>query len=202
MKCSRYAQQAIKTNWPRCLPKGRSSVQGVREAAGYKEELEEVIAHKFVEALRVRFDRELGVLKRGDAWPDFLTYEVAQKVGIEVVEVVNPDHVAKGLAYRENLSVEITRARRLLIETIEAKIARKYPTPRTWSLWLLAYDVTSALAGQHELAAREAHVYLQSEKHPFSEIWLIWPTTGEIPSFLESVWPNTTFTSTARAQHR
>jgi len=181
------------------FPKSGRRYSEVEKLPDSKDELEQVIAQKFIQALRVRFDRQLGVLNRGDRWPDFLTYEVGQEVAIEVVEVVNPDHVAKGLAYRENLPVEITRARRLLIDTIEAKIAKKYATPRAWSLWLLAYDVTSALCGQHELAAREANVYLQSVEHPFSEIWLISPTTGEIPSFLESVWPNTTFTSTARA---
>lgn len=161
-----------------------------------KDELEQVIALKFATALRSRFDRELAVPIRGDEWPDFWTSEGKATIGLEVVEVVNPDHVAQGQAYRSNLPVSVDRARELLTETIQKKIAKGYQTARDWSLWLVAYDVTSALAAEHDLAARDSNTFFRSVEHPFTEIWLLWPTTGEIPSFLESVWPTTEFTST------
>lgn len=180
------------------FPKSGAPYPVVEALPESKDELERVIAQKFVDALRERFNRELDSPRRGDTWPDFWTHEAGRQIGLEVVEIVNPELAAQGRAYRENLPVDVGRARRLLTEAIRAKIAKRYQRLSTASLWLLAYDVTSALVAQHDAAAREANAHLQTVEHPFSEIWLMWPTTGEVPSFLESVWPSTGFTSTGR----
>ena len=161
-----------------------------------KQELEGAIAEKFVRALRERFGRVLVDPLPGDDWPDFWTEESGAKIGIEVVEVVNPEHIAAG-GYGAAQSVAVERANRLLIETVKVKIAKKYQNPQTWSLWLLVYDVTQALVGQ-DVAAHVANGALKTIDHPFAEIWLIWPTAEGVPSFLESVWPTTDFTSTER----
>ena len=111
---------------------------------------------------------------RGDRWPDFWTTEGSDKVGIEVTEVVNQDHIAaKGYGVSQPVSVEV--ARRLLLSTIESKIAKHYAKPSTWKLWLLIYDVTRTLAVDDAAAAKIAEA-LRRIDHPFTEIWLIWPT--------------------------
>jgi len=161
-----------------------------------KHELEQVIIRKFVAALHQRFQRTLAPPTRGTEWPDFWTSEGTARIGIEVVEVVNPDHVAGGEAYRTSLPVSLERAHQLLTETIRSKIGKHYQNPQGWSLWLVAYDVTSALAGDHDIAGRNSHAYLQTIAHPFGEVWLIWPAADDLPGFLESVWPTTQFTST------
>ena|GEM_PF-4675510 len=97
---------------------------------------------------------------RGDRWPDFWTTEGSDKVGIEVTEVVNRDHIAaKVYGVSQPVSVEV--ARRLLLSTIESKIAKHYAKPSTWKLWLLIYDVTRTLAADDAAAAKIANEALR-----------------------------------------
>ena len=60
-----------------------------------QEDLEGAIVRKFVGGLKHFKQRELSPPTRGNPWPDFLTQEGAQPVGIEVVEVLNVDHARK-----------------------------------------------------------------------------------------------------------
>jgi hypothetical protein len=152
------------------FPKSGGPARVIEVLPDSKDELEEVITRKFVAALRSRFNRELATPTRGDEWPDFWTAEGNATIGLEVVEVVNPEHVMQGRAYRSNLLVSVDRARELLTEAIQKKIAKNYQIPRDWSLWLVAYDVASALAVQHDAAAHDAHAFLRSVEHPFTEV--------------------------------
>lgn len=61
-----------------------------------QKELEARIVRKFIGAMRYFEHRELATPVEADLWPDFETREGETKVGIEVVEVVNPDHAEKG----------------------------------------------------------------------------------------------------------
>src|SRR5437762_10571131 len=76
-----------------------------------KDQLEEVLARKFVDSLRVRFRRDLAMPVRGDRWLDFLSQEGERKVWLELVEVVNPE--LGGRAYRESVPVSVEYARGL-----------------------------------------------------------------------------------------
>lgn len=146
--------------------------------------------------MQFRFGRTLDAPIRGDRYPDFWTAESAGRIGIEVVEVVNREHIAAG-GYGVPQSVAVNVARRLLLDTIQSKIAKLYPRPTDWKLWLLAYDATHALVGAQLQAAQLAYEALGSMEQPFTEIWLMTPTPHrEFSSFLESVWPSTQFSST------
>lgn len=184
------------------FPKSGAPYSVVEALPDAKGDLEEVIARKFVEALKKRFDRSLAVPIKQDTWPDFWTAEGTRRIGIEVTEVVNPDHVAGGMAYKANQPVSVARAIELLTLAIDRKIAKNYTAPGDAELWLLAYDGTNALAAGHDRAAHHSHAFLESIDHPFSEIWVMQPMTGDLPSFLESVWPTTNFTSMARGRRR
>jgi hypothetical protein len=161
-----------------------------------KNDLEQAIGNKFIFAVQQRFGRILSAPTPGEEWPDLWSCEGSERIGIEVVEIVNAEHITLG-GYGVPQSVAVEVAQRLLLGTIQAKLAKNYPTPSDWKLWLLAYDATHALVGKEVEAAHLANEALQSKVHPFAEIWLITPTPyQEIPSFLESVWPTTLFTST------
>jgi hypothetical protein len=60
-----------------------------------KDDLELAIVTKFIGALQQAHGLVLGTPVRGDTWPDFETIAGTQKIGIEVVEVVEPDHALK-----------------------------------------------------------------------------------------------------------
>lgn len=161
-----------------------------------KEELERVIVEKFRLALEVRFTRILTAPQSGSQWPDFWTTENERKTGIEIVEVVNLEHIRSAGAHSSSLPVAVDRAKQLLKETIEGKVAKAYLRPSDWALWLLVYDNTHALVGLDVEATRVAHQYLSTVSHPFEEVWLMTPMTGDVPSFIESVWPTLNYTST------
>lgn len=76
------------------FPKGGGKARYVAEnLPETKDELEKAIVRKFIVALRERFGRDLAEPERRGAWPDFWTLEKQRRVGIEIVEVVNPDHI-------------------------------------------------------------------------------------------------------------
>lgn len=105
------------------LPKHGALVPVAEPLPSQKDDLELVIVRKFVRAVGERFGRTLSAPTRGDRWPDFWTAEGADQVGIEVAEVVNPDHIAaKGYGVPQPVSVEV--ARRLLLGTIENRRLR------------------------------------------------------------------------------
>lgn len=60
-----------------------------------QEELESRLASKFVGALEHFHGRRLQSLERGDPWPDFVATENEARWGIELAEVVDPDHARK-----------------------------------------------------------------------------------------------------------
>lgn len=60
-----------------------------------KDDLELAIVKKFIVALQQALGLALGTPVRGDTWPDFETMAGTQKIGIEVVEVVEPEHALK-----------------------------------------------------------------------------------------------------------
>lgn len=281
--------------FPKGGGKARYVVENLPET---KDELEMAIVRKFVVALRERFGRDLAEPERQREWPDFWTLEKQRRVGIEIVEVVNPDHIqleqirrlyvkrlssdlsdllgelpgivldlddgyqhykypsirssagqiictnykrllhrsrnrlealqtgqllhlrgdhgpggeivgflAKRVAdqntggtlvYGTSFPVVKDRATDLLKETVLRKQAKHYTAPQDASLWLLAYDVNDALMWGHDLAAERANAHLESVTHPFAEVWFMRPTTLETPSFLQSVWPTTEFSSLGR----
>lgn len=183
------------------FPKGGTPSFAVSEAfPDDKDLLELAIAQKFIASMAFRFQRELSEPTKieDEQWPDFWTSERSRKIGVEVVEVVNLDHIARSGTYGSVMPVNVEDARRLLTDTIQRKLAKCYQPARGWSLWLLAYDVTGALSGEHDLAAQLANTFLKEVEHHFAEVWLIWPTADPVPSFLESVWPTNDFTSTER----
>jgi hypothetical protein len=258
-----------------------------------KEDLEATLARKFVESMQSRFGRMLSPPFSDANWPDFWSAENGHRVGVEIVEVVNPDHIAleqirrryadrlrrdlkpilenlrgvdleiddgyqhrrypevnaRGgdsiveefrnlletnrdrirsmragsflhLRARERLDfsigfvvtpahdrnapasiwygnafpVSVDRGELLVREAIERKLSKRYSRPRHWSLWLLAYDANRATTNG-PVAADQAHQLLCDTSHPFTEAWFMVPTAGDIPSFLESVWPSCDFTS-------
>jgi hypothetical protein len=69
---------------------------GVIEKLPYAQgDLEVAIIRKFAGGLKHFKQRELTPLTRGNPWPDFLTYEGAHHVGVEVVEVLDVDNAKK-----------------------------------------------------------------------------------------------------------
>ncbi|MCG2583064.1 hypothetical protein [Massilia sp. TS11] len=161
-----------------------------------KVEAELRIAANFASALKVRFGRELGKLTPSE-WPDVVTSEGERRVGIELVEIVNPAHVKNG-GYGKPQWVDEDIPHRLLLQTIREKVRKNYARPNDMDVWLLAYDLTCAVGFEHVLAKRMAHAWLCNQNHGFSEIWFMFPTpaAGSFPSVLESVWPTTEHTST------
>lgn len=87
-----------------------------------KDQLELLIARKFVQAMQARFGRTLAEPTRGDRFPDFLTSENGREIWLEVTEVVNPE--LRGHATTELASVSVEYARSLLTLTI-----REAPLP-------------------------------------------------------------------------
>ena len=63
--------------------------------------METVIVKKFIGALQHFEKRELTLIGRGNPWPDFEAQEGNRRVGIEIVEVVNIDHVKKRALQRQ-----------------------------------------------------------------------------------------------------
>lgn len=59
------------------------------------DDLELVIVKKFIGALKHFEDRTILDPVRGNPWPDFEAEEDRHRIGIEVVEVLNPDHARK-----------------------------------------------------------------------------------------------------------
>lgn len=57
--------------------------------------LETTIVRKFIGALQHFEGRHLEPPVANEPWPDFVTREGERQVGIEVVEVINPDHAQK-----------------------------------------------------------------------------------------------------------
>lgn len=164
-------------------------------------ELEHVIACKFTVSMGKRFGRVLKTLvlrNENDNFPDAKTTEGNIEIELEIVEVVNRDHMKEKMPYGTPAPVNVETAPNNLIEAIEGKIKKGYQKSTIGKLWLLAYDNTHSLAGNHDKAAQVANSYLRKVNHPFDEIWLLWPTTGEVPSFLESVWPTNSYTSTGK----
>lgn len=65
-------------------------------------------------------------------------------------------------------------------------------------MWLLSYDNSNALLHDTDYAAERAQRYLGTVPHPFTEVWVMDPATGQLPSHLESVWPSRDHTSWER----
>src|SRR5436190_15969350 len=78
-----------------------------------KDDLEAVIVRKFITALEHRFDRHLTNPEKDDPWPDFWTSEGGRPVGIEVVEIVNPEHI------------EFSQIRRRYVERWRAELSNQ-----------------------------------------------------------------------------
>ena len=70
-----------------------------------QEDIEAVIVRKFLRALREYNGQELELVERADpnAWPDFEGTLNGHKVGIELVEVISPDHARKRSRQRDYL---------------------------------------------------------------------------------------------------
>jgi len=164
-----------------------------------KDELELVVADKFIEALNSRFGRVLNPLEHGDEWPDFWTAEGNTRIALEVVEVIDPEYVKSGLAHKQPRWVPVDYPATLLAKTVESKVKKRYPKLTDAKLWLLAYENSGALAGDLAKAAEVANTYCKSiAGGGFDEIWVAWPMAEDVPAFVESVWPNTQYSSTAR----
>lgn len=65
----------------------------IEELPKDKVKLETKIVQKFLGSLRHFENREIVTLKESDPWPDFEAIEGLSKIGIEVVEIVNTDHL-------------------------------------------------------------------------------------------------------------
>jgi hypothetical protein len=178
------------------LPKAGGAYRVYEQLPDGKEQLERVIVEKFRLALEMRFARTLTTPEPGEQWPDFWTTENGWRIAIEITEVVNLEHIRSSGTHSSSLPVAVDRAKQLLKETIERKVAKAYSRSGDWVIWLLVYDNTNALVSLNAEAARVAHQYLSVVPHPFTEVWLMTPMTGDVPSFLESVWPTLNYTST------
>lgn len=74
---------------------GRGTHMVVEPLPEVKEDLELTIVTKFIAAMEQAEGHTVEPPTRGDEWPDFETRADGRKIGIEVVEVINPDHAQK-----------------------------------------------------------------------------------------------------------
>jgi len=84
----------------------------------------------------------------------------------------------------------VENVEQLLRRTIEGKIDKYYSLYPEGSLWLLVYEVSFFSVGPApSKAAGLARELIQLRRHPFSEIWYIFPYAHENLGAIERVWP-------------
>lgn len=253
-------------------------------------DLEAAIVDKFVGALRHFEKRELSNPLPCDPWPDFEAQECKKHYGIEVVEIINPEHARRraiqaqyaqqirglindisprlaGLSVQlidgyqdppypplntavgqqlasfiaDQLRSEVEKlealkqfvvrhwqrgperpeagafftrvapkesgipvtlhflgsfpeavsvSENLLSQSIEGKLRKSYTKYKKGRLCLLAYEVFSMSVGpKPSKAAAIARELLDSQLHPFDEVWYIHPYAGKPLGHIERVWP-------------
>lgn len=79
----------------------------------------------------------------------------------------------------------------LLAATVFRKVKRSYQKYADGSLWLLAYEVgTMSVGAPPSRAAHLAQIVLSRRKHPFDEVWYLYPYARPLElGSMERVWP-------------
>jgi hypothetical protein len=95
-----------------------------------KEDLELAIVGKFVGAMQAQ-GQILEAPMRGKEWPDFETRTGEQRIGLEVVEIVNPDHAKKRTLQQQYLAAVLPLVEDLApaLENVAMTILDAYQDP-------------------------------------------------------------------------
>jgi hypothetical protein len=79
-------------------------------------------------------------------------------------------------------------SRGLLTEAVRLKVSKCYAKPTTAKFLLLAYSIDTIL-DQYDPDVTEARQLLDTTKHPFDEVWYIFPVAQKAFCPLIKVWP-------------
>jgi hypothetical protein len=78
--------------------------------------------------------------------------------------------------------------RGLLPAAIRSKIDKRYTKPASAKFWLLAYSVDSLLV-EHDPDIASSQRLLETSRHPFDEVWFLYPYADRELGALVHVWP-------------
>lgn len=78
--------------------------------------------------------------------------------------------------------------RGLLPAAVQSKIDKRYAKPASAKFWLLTYSVDSLLSNEDPDIA-ESQRLLETSRHPFDEVWFLYPYAEKDLGILVHVWP-------------
>jgi len=79
--------------------------------------------------------------------------------------------------------------RSLLADSIEHKISVNYTNYDKGRLILLAYEVALSVDPGESQAIEQARELLKNKRHPFDEVWYLFPYASDDLDHLRRIWP-------------